>query len=539
MKGEITQAGRAVPAQSVSGPEPDDAEHFRNAVQWAPIGVICVAGAKGRYVFANEAFARLIGRSLDEVLAADPFQIANDATHPEDRMLGKDAMGRIAKGEMDRYRYEKRLVSKNGEVIWASVEMVATRDAEGRLAYLTQYFTDIGDRRAADETKARLAAELREAQKLEALGRLAGGVAHDFNNRLVIILGYTELLKRRLTAEDPLRLHADMVLESAQRATELTQQLLAYSRKQVQKLVVFDLNDAVEHMRRLLERLMGDEIELVTNLAARHPVRSDRGQIEQVVINLALNARDAMPQGGRMLLETRDVVLGAGNDEKLPPGDYVSLVVSDTGTGIPEGVIGSIFEPFFTTKAPGRGTGLGLATVEGIVRQGGGAISVRSPVGEGATFTVVLPRGHDEPVAPSHSIAPHSRPGTDFETVLVCDDDAGVRSLMAEVLGLRGYTILHAAEGREALAVADGCSRPIDLLVTDLVMPGVGGAQLATELRKRYPRIHVLYVSGYTDDRRMLSGPLEPRTAFLAKPFRPGDLTEAVCSLIEARPTKS
>jgi CheY-like chemotaxis protein len=202
-------------------------------------------------------------------------------------------------------------------------------------------------------------------------------------------------------------------------------------------------------------------------------------------------------------------------------------------------VIGSIFEPFFTTKVPGRGTGLGLATVEGIVRQGGGAISVRSSVGEGATFTVALPRGHEDPVEPARSSAPHSRPGMDFETVLVCDDDAGVRRLMAEVLGLRGYTILQAAEGKEALAIVEGSWRPIDLLVTDLIMPGVGGAQLATELRKRYPRIHVLYVSGYTDDRRMLSGPFEPRTAFLAKPFRPGDLTEAVCSLIEARQTRT
>jgi PAS domain S-box-containing protein len=534
-----TADGQATPARHVPELEADSFEHFRNAVQWAPIGIICVSGAKGRYVFANEAFARLIGRSLDEVLASDPFQIANEATHPEDRMLGKEAMGRIAKGEMDRYRYEKRLVSKSGEIVWASVEMVATRDTEGRLAFLTQYFTDIADRRAADETQARLAAELRHAQKLEALGRLAGGVAHDFNNRLVIILGYTELLKRRLGTDDPLHLHADMVLESAQRATELTQQLLAYSRKQVQKLVVFDLSEAVENMRRLLERLIGDEVQLVTRLTARHQVSSDRGQIEQVIINLALNARDAMPHGGRLLLETKDVVVHANNDEKLPPGDYISLVVSDTGMGIAEGVIGSIFDPFFTTKAPGLGTGLGLATVEGIVRQAGGAITVESSVGEGATFTVFLPRGLEVSVESAHPSPPQSVPATDFETVLVCDDDDAVRKLMVEVLRLRGYTILEAAEGREALAIVEGGSRPIDLLVTDVIMPGFGGAQLAAELRKRYPRIHVLYVSGYTDDRRMLSGSYEPRTAFLPKPFRPGDLTEAVCSLIEARPTKS
>jgi two-component system, cell cycle sensor histidine kinase and response regulator CckA len=508
-------------------------EHFHIAVNEAPIGIIRIDGAKGRYVFANETFARMIGRPLAEVLESDPYTISVEATHPEDRELGRDAMARMAQGEMDRYRYEKRLMRRNGEVFWASVEMAVTRDAQGRLAFLTLYFTNIHEQRLAEETRERLAADLRQAQKLEALGRLAGGIAHDFNNRLVIILGYTELLKRDLPPGNPLAAHTDMVLESAQRASDLTRQLLAYSRRQVLKPRVFDLNNCVDRMRKLLERLIGDNIELITKLAAKHPIFSDPGHIEQVVLNLALNARDAMSRGGQLVLETHDASLRDGERRALPAGDYVTLVVSDTGSGIAQDVLPRIFEPFFTTKDPGRGTGLGLATVEGIVHQSGGCIEVESSLGWGTRFTIYLPRGQDQvPAAPVRAPSPKTA-ATHFETVLICDDDDGVRQLMVNVLHLRAYKVLEARDGHHALQIAAEHRGPIHLLVTDLVMPKLGGVELAAELRKRRPELCVLYVSGYTDNPMLLSGTLEPGTDFLPKPFLPGELTNAVSSILE------
>jgi two-component system, cell cycle sensor histidine kinase and response regulator CckA len=511
-------------------------EHLRRAAEHAPIGIICVSGATGRYVFANAAFARMIGRSHEDVLNADPFQISMEATHPDDRALGRDAMERIAKGEMDTYHYEKRLVRADGEVFWASVDMLATRDAEGRLAYLTQYFIDVNARHSADAARSQLEGELLHAQKLEALGRFAGGVAHDFNNRLAVIMAYAELIRDRLPVDAPFAHYAQEVLDSAQRASELTRQLLAYSRRQVLELQVLDLNSVVERMRALLARLIGDDIELVTTLQATLPISADPGQLERVIINLAVNARDAMPRGGRLELATGDVVLAPGDDPTLPAGDYLELVVRDSGAGIPEEVLPRIFEPFFTTKEVGRGTGLGLATVEGIVRQSGGRVRVQSHVGRGTVFSILLPRGHEQPLqAPPRSIAPLTS-GRSLETVLVCEDDQAVLEVIVNVLGLRGYHMLQAGEGDEALQVAEQHSAPIHMLVTDLVMPGLQGTELAARLRRKHPQLRVLYVSGYTDDPSVLSGVREPGTSFLSKPFLPSELTQVVCSMLE-RPT--
>jgi two-component system cell cycle sensor histidine kinase/response regulator CckA len=535
--GSVERDGASVLPASPSVP-PDagvtSAELLRNAVESAPIGIICVSGATGQYVFANETFARMVGRTREEVLQSDPFQIGAQVTHPDDWLVSRQAMELLGRGEADRYQYEKRLISKNGEVLWVSVHQFATRDAEGRLAFLTTHFTDIHERRSADMARARLEEQLRQAQKLEALGRLAGGVAHDFNNRLVVIMGYAQLLKERLPTASPLVAHTDRVLESSLRAAELTRQLLAYGRRQVLNPQVFDLSSTVDSMRRLLERLIGDDIELVTVFTAHHPfVVADPGQIEQVIINLAINARDAMPRGGRLMLETNDATLAPSEPGGLAQGDYVTLSVTDGGMGIPEDILPRIFEPFFTTKEVGRGTGLGLATVEGIVNQSGGAIRVESRVGRGTTFTIHLPRASELPVE-AHARSPVAvARGSNFETVLVCDDDDDVRQLIVNVLSLRGYVVLQARSGKHALEIAASHAGPIHLLVTDLVMPELGGIELAAELRHQQPRMSIVYISGYTERVTLLSDQLESNTQFLQKPFMPSDLTRTVCSMLE------
>ena len=292
------------------------------------------------------------------------------------------------------------------------------------------------------------------------------------------------------------------------------------------------MNDTVAGMRNLLSRVIGEDIELVTVLGAKHLVFADAGQIEQVVLNLVLNARDAMPDGGRLLAETRDVHV-EGSNEQFAAGDYVALVVEDTGGGMPASVLSHIFEPFFTTKEVGAGTGLGLSTVDGIVRQSGGSVLVDSEVGRGTRFTVLLPRAdaadkNDEEPRKAAPLPELVR----FETVLVCDDDDDVRQLLVDLLRIRAYQVLEARDGAHALEVAAAHAGDIDLLITDLVMPEFGGAELARRLRAHHPKLRVLYVSGYTDDRQLLSGDLETGTLFLSKPFMPADLVCAVSSLL-------
>jgi two-component system cell cycle sensor histidine kinase/response regulator CckA len=511
----------------------EQARRYEAAVAAATQGVMCVDAEKGRYAFVNGAFARMVGRPLDEVMAADPYQIWIEVTHPEDIDAERAALARIAKGEIDRFELHKRLIARGEEPRWMHVQVVATREANGRLQGITGFFTDVHEQRTATAARERLENQLRQAQKLDALGKLAGGVAHDFNNRLLIIIGYTELLRHELPPDSEMARNADLVLASAQRGAELTRQLLAYSRRQVLKPEAFDLNRSVDQMLCLLGRLIGDQVEVVTSLGATSFVFSDPGQIEQVILNLALNARDAMPRGGRLALETSDVVLNA--DPVLPAGDYVTLTVADSGDGIPDDVLPHIFEPFFTTKAVGQGTGLGLSMVEGIVHQSGGAVRVTTRPGEGTRFVIYLPRAARVPEQ-RYTVVPAAPREINFETVLVCDDDDDVRKLLVDVLGLRAYCILQARNGRDALEIAGRHDGPIHLLVTDVVMPELGGVELAGELRKRDPALRVLFVSGYADDAGVLSEPLAADTRFLAKPFLPGDLTRAVFSMLERRP---
>jgi two-component system cell cycle sensor histidine kinase/response regulator CckA len=394
---------------------------------------------------------------------------------------------------------------------------------------------DITQRRQLEE-------QLRQSQKMEAIGLLAGGVAHDFNNMLGAITGYSDLLLHRLGPDDAGREYVQEIMNAAERAANLTRQLLIFSRKEVLTPQVLDLSETVAGLQKMLGRLIGEDIELVTTSdAPLGRVKADPGQIEQIVLNLAVNARDAMPDGGRITLETRNLVLeAAGNSEEpaqgpafwgrqgrhvgVPPGAYVLLVISDTGCGMDAETQARIFEPFFTTKEHGQGTGLGLATVYGIVEQNGGHITVESEPGEGTTFRIYVPRTA-ESVQGEQNAAAAASPGS--ETVLLVEDEEIVRRLIQQVLQMHGYSVLEAARGEEAL---EWCAAPqsIDLLLTDVVMPGMSGRELAERAALVRPEMKVLFMSGYTDDVVVRHGVLDADIAFIQKPFTPAALTQKV-----------
>ena len=378
-------------------------------------------------------------------------------------------------------------------------------------------FNDITRRQQAED-------QLRQVQKMEAVGQLAGGVAHDFNNLLTIINGYGELLRSRLPPGDPNREMLDTIVKAGERAATLTRQLLTFSRKQVVAPRVLDLNGVVSDMEKMLRRVIAEDIALTTSLQPDlGQIKADPGQLEQVLMNLAVNARDAMPQGGKLLIETTNM------DR---PGPYVMLAVSDSGHGMTPEVKARIFEPFFTTKETGNGTGLGLATVHGIVQQCGGYIEVESQPGAGTTFRIFLPRteeaGHSHKSVHDLKVAPR---GT--ETVLLVEDEDAVRSLGQHILHDCGYTVLEAADGKEALQVGMQHQGSIHLLVTDVVMPGVGGRLVAEQLVGLRPEMKVLYTSGYADDAVVHHGVLQDRMNFLQKPFVPVALAQKVREVLD------
>ncbi|MBI3977155.1 MAG: response regulator [Chloroflexi bacterium] len=383
----------------------------------------------------------------------------------------------------------------------------------------------------------RLEAQFRQAQKMEAVGRLAGGIAHDFNNLLTAINGFSELLLLRLNPADPRRECAQEIARAGERAATLTQQLLVFSRQQIVAPREIDLNAVIADIEKMLRRMIGEDVELVTVPApAPARVRADPGQIEQVVMNLAVNARDAMPQGGRLTIEVGDVELDAAyarTHVDVRPGRYVVLAVSDTGCGMDAETQARIFEPFFTTKEHGKGTGLGLSTVFGIVQQSGGHIWVYSEPGQGATFKVYLPRLEEATTSTGpHQAPPGPEGGT--ETVLIVEDERIVRKMVRTILEENGYAVLEAAHGEAAIRVAAEHAGPIHLLITDVVMPGMSGRQVAERLAAGHPAMRVIYSSGYTDDAVVRHGVLEGGVAFLQKPFRPAALLQKVREVLVA-----
>jgi hypothetical protein len=395
-----------------------------------------------------------------------------------------------------------------------------TRDGKRRFTGICR---DVSDRKRAEAALREREEQLRQSQKMEAIGRLSGGVAHDFNNLLTVIGGYTDLLLRRMTPEDPGYGSVQEIRKAGDRAAALTRQLLAFSRGQVLSPKVFPLNDVVREMEGLLRRLIGEDIEMSIELEpGLGHVLADPGQIEQVLMNLAVNARDSMPGGGKVLIRTERVEVSEPRhrtDGDLAPGPYVRILVKDTGTGMDPDTLSHVFEPFFTTKEKGKGTGLGLSTVYGIVRQSGGGVFVTSELGKGSVFQVYLP--HVQESAAPESAPPAARPSPGGRgTVLVVEDDEAVRGLIHDTLVSRGYTAISAKDGLEAVELARAQpSRPIHLLVADLVMPNLGGKEAAARLVELHPEVRVLYISGYTDRAVVQQGLLEPGMELLAKPF--------------------
>ena len=391
--------------------------------------------------------------------------------------------------------------------------------------------------REVEERQARrkVEAQLQQAQKMEAVGLLAGGVAHDFNNLLAIITGYCGLILRDVDARDPQRPRVEQILDAAQRGAALTRQLLAFGRKQVLQPRVFDLNAVVLDTEKMLRRLIEESIQVTTVPGSRlGRVKADPGQIEQVIMNLAVNARDSMPRGGKLIIETADVDLDESYARSHPgveAGRYVVLSVSDTGHGMDADTAARIFEPFFTTKDPGKGTGLGLATVYGIVKQSGGHISVYSEVAHGSTFKVLLPRSEDAVAAPV--AAPSATAEGGSETILLLEDEPALRELVREVLEQAGYTVMTGPTPREALQAALHDRAAVDLVLTDVVMPNLSGKEAAAQVRGVHPKAPVLYMSGYTDEAIGHHGVLEMTEHFLQKPFTTEVLLNKVRQLLD------
>ncbi|MBI1951562.1 MAG: response regulator [Acidobacteria bacterium] len=403
-------------------------------------------------------------------------------------------------------------------------------DARGRMLGAVVAIHDITERK-------QLEGQLRQAQKMEAVGRLAGGIAHDFNNLLNVITGYGELLSDHFPAGDPMIARVDQIRKAAQRAASLTRQLLAFSRKQVIEPRVIDLNVLLADLDKMLRRVIGEDIELTTVQGEDlGRIKADPGQIEQIVMNLSINARDAMPQGGRLKVETANADLDAAFARQHPgarPGSYVMLAVSDTGVGMDAETRSHVFEPFFTTKETGKGTGLGLATVYGIVKQNLGYISLSSEPGRGATFRIFLPRVNESPEALQARESAVPPRGT--ETVLVVEDEDAVRHVIGEALRQFGYTVLETGDAEEGVRLCEAHAGPIHLLVTDMVMPKVSGRVLARRVMAHRAGVKVLYMSGYTDGAVVQSGVLEPGISFLQKPFTLAALARKVRQTLDAQ----
>ncbi|MFM8550852.1 MAG: ATP-binding protein, partial [Nitrospiraceae bacterium] len=479
--------------------------------------------AEGRYVYVNQIYAGLLGYGPKEMLG-----MSWEATvHPDDRPIVHAAFDRMVhegRGECD-----VRALRKDGTVFFKQIMMVKSMAGLPARTGHHCFMRDISERKHLEE-------QLQRAAKMEAIGRLAGGVAHDFNNLLTAITGYGELLMQNLKPTDPLHDHAAEILKAGERAATLTGQLLAFSRGQVVQSRVVDLNRVVTNIAAMLRRLIGEPIHLETRLEPGSlPIKVDAGQLDQVLMNLAINARDAMSKGGRLIIETArvlaDSVTQSGN---TPPRERVRLSVSDNGLGMDEHTLAHIFEPFFTTKDQGKGTGLGLATVYGIVTQSGGTIEVKSQPGQGSQITIHFPVSAEPIVTVSAKGRPNRLRGG-AETVLLVEDEAVVRAFVREVLRRQGYRVLETANGEEALALCRQDQAPIDLLLTDVVMPGMNGRSLAEQLLTHRPGIGVLYMSGYTEDESIRHGVQSLGSAFLAKPFSAAALDKAVRLALDAR----
>jgi PAS domain S-box-containing protein len=504
-----------------------EAEHMRlvTAIEQSAEGVV-ITSTTGDIEYVNPAFTRITGYRREEVMGKNPRILKSGEQDPAlyQQLWATILNGGIWHGELINRR-------KDGSLYTEEMNIAPVRNSGGEITHFIATKLDVTARKQLEQ-------QFLQAQKMEAVGRLAGGVAHDFNNLLTIINGYAALLSEQTSTEDPRRARLKEILMAGERAASLTRQLLAFSRRQILEPRVLDLNGVIAGIEKMLRRLIQEDVELVTTSRPDlGRVKVDPGQIEQVIMNLAVNARDAMPEGGKLLIETSNVEIDenyARSHSPMMPGKHVMLAVSDTGCGMDLETQAHIFEPFFTTKEEGQGTGLGLATVHGIVEQSNGFIWVYSEPGRGSTFKIYFPLVEEalptaEPAEVPAELAESS------ETVLVVEDEGGVRSLLSETLASHGYKVLEAAGAAQALQIAERHTEPIHLLLTDVVMPGTDGKKLAMRLATLHPETKVLYMSGYTDDAIVRHGILEGGTSFLQKPFLPQALLAKIHEVLKTK----
>ena len=500
-------------------------ERFRTIFDGSPVGMV-VIGMDGRVVTSNTACRKMLGIGEQEILTTEVFDAL---THPEHREPDAARYRELAAGAIGQIRQEKRYILRDGRTAWADLLLYLLRGRNGEPRYIIGMAIDISEQKL-------LETQLRQSQRMETIGRLAGGMAHDFNNLLTVIKGYCDLVLDRTQSDPLLHNQIEHIEKASDQAASLTRQLLAFSRQQVLEPRVFNLNALVLNAKKMLQRLIGEDIEMVTltaeNLGA---VKADPGQIEQVILNLVVNARDAMPNGGKLMLETANVDLDEAFAQAhlgAKPGKHVMLAVTDTGTGMNEETIAHIFEPFFTTKELGKGTGLGLSMVYGIVKQSGGHIWLTSELGKGTIFKTYLPRV-DEPVEETRRALRPMEAAQGSETILLVEDDPQVRELTRDILKMRGYDVLVTSGPGEALEVCKQRTGPIHLLLTDVVMPGMNGSEMATQMAVLRPGIKVMFMSGYTDNAVLQDGRLSKGLFFLQKPFTPSALGKKVRDILD------
>ncbi len=507
-------------------------ERFRSIFEQGRFGV-ALAGLDGRFLTVNPAFASLLGYTRGE-LQGKHFE---EITHPQDTAASRDYVQRVLEGQASQPTLEKRYLRKSGEAVWCSLTVSLVQDSAGRPASFLGMIQDVGERKKAEEERERLQQQLFQAQKMEALGTLAGGIAHDFNNLLSVMLGFASLARQRLGADDPLQESMRMIEQSAQRAADLTRQLLGFARPERQQVKAVCVGEVLDRVRRMVARTFDRSIN-VSVLAEGDPlwVNAEPSYLEQALLNLCINARDAMPQGGALTLQATALDLDAGRPE-LPahgaPGRYASIAVQDTGVGITPEALPRIFDPFFSTKAPGQGTGLGLAMVYGFVKNHEGFVRVESAVGQGARFTLYLPLIAAPALRMDAGGSGRIQLGTG--TVLVVDDEPLVRAFAEAGLKGLGYKVWVAESGHQALEIYAGHSREIDCVLLDLIMPEIGGLETFRRMRKINPQVQVIFASGYSTGEILRDAQDAQEADFLGKPYTLEGLSVMLRKVVSGR----
>jgi two-component system, cell cycle sensor histidine kinase and response regulator CckA len=498
--------------------------------------LITVVDEEGKRLYNSPGYQKVFGYSHEDLQGKPVIE----QIHPDDHDVVVAARDDVfQKGVSPRVEY--RFQSKHGE--WRTLESTGSpvRNHRGEIEKIVVVSRDITARKQSEELLRQREEQLRQSQKMEAVGRLSGGIAHDFNNLLGVIIGYGEELELRLAPGDPLHKNAIEIRKAGERTARLTQQLLAFSRQQVLQPKVLDLNAVVTDIGQMLRRLIGEDIELTTKLASQLGcVKADQSQIEQVIVNLVVNARDAMPDGGKLLIETSNVDISESLARSLPflhPGPHVLLTVADTGVGMDAETQQHIFEPFFTTKGPGRGTGLGLATVYGVVKQSGGVVGIESEPRNGAIFKIFLPQALDATFVSSHDIEAIRSKGSG--TILLVEDEEALLNLTAEILSDSGYKVLTASDGFHALEMARSLDEPIDILLTDVMMPRLSGPAMARSISSLRPETRILFMTGHAGSGSGSQGTLPPGAESIQKPFSRDALIRRIWQVLDPTMTHS